>query len=216
MAAGKDDVAAAAKKLGAADSYSWTITSEGGQRNAGPSHGKIQKDGLVWIEMATRNGTTEGYVKAGKGVIKTEDGWQSLDDAANAGGGGGGGGRGGMAGRLRNFKAPAMQVSDIVGQTKDLTKTGDAYSGDLTEQGAKAQLTFGRRNGGEAPTISGAKASVKFWIKDGMITKYEVHVSGTVSMGGNDRDIDRTTTTEIKDVGTTKITVPDEAKQKMS
>jgi hypothetical protein len=33
---------------------------------------------------------------------------------------------------------------------------------------------------------------------------------------GDDRDIDRTTTVEIKDVGSTKITVPNEAKSKMS
>jgi hypothetical protein len=29
-------------------------------------------------------------------------------------------------------------------------------------------------------------------------------------------DVDRTTTVEIKDIGTTKITVPDEAKSKMT
>jgi hypothetical protein len=221
MAADKDDVTSAAKKLAAADNYSWTITTEGGQRNAGPSQGKFQKDGLTWIQMAGRNGNVEGYVKAGKGVIKTEDGWQSLDDAAAAGGGGGGGGGGGprmMAMRLRTMKAPAALATDLVALTKDLAKSGDAYTGALTEEGAKAQLTMGggRRGGGEAPTVANPKGSVKFWIKDGTISKIEVHVSGTVSFNGNDRDVDRTTTTEIKDIGTTKITVPDEAKSKMS
>ena len=37
-----------------------------------------------------------------------------------------------------------------------------------------------------------------------------------MSFNGNDREIDRTTTVEIKDVGTTKLTVPDEAKKKLS
>jgi hypothetical protein len=36
-----------------------------------------------------------------------------------------------------------------------------------------------------------------------------------VSFNGNDRDIDRTTTVEIKDVGTTKIQVSDDAKKKL-
>jgi hypothetical protein len=33
---------------------------------------------------------------------------------------------------------------------------------------------------------------------------------------GDDMDIDRTTTVEIKEVGATKITVPDEAQKKMT
>ncbi len=119
--------------------------------------------------------------------------------------------------RLRNLKAPAVEAADIVGKTKDITKTGDAYTGDLTEEGAKSLLTMGRgRRGGAAPTVSDAKGSVKFWIKDGVLTKYEYKVSGTVTFNGNDRDVDRTTTVEIKDVGTTTITLPEEAKTKLS
>jgi hypothetical protein len=36
-----------------------------------------------------------------------------------------------------------------------------------------------------------------------------------VSFNGNDRDVDRTTTVEIKNVNSTKIEVPDEAKKKL-
>jgi hypothetical protein len=44
-----------------------------------------------------------------------------------------------------------------------------------------------------------------------------IKVSGTTkNRDGDDMDIDRTTTVEIKDIGTTKITVPDEAKSKIS
>jgi hypothetical protein len=54
---------------------------------------------------------------------------------------------------------------------------------------------------------------VKFWITDGKLVKYQVHITGTVSRNGNDRDVDRTTTTVIKEVGTTKIAVADEVKK---
>ena len=57
---------------------------------------------------------------------------------------------------------------------------------------------------------------MKFWIKDGLLTKYEFKVQGKVTIGGNDRDVDRTSTVEIKDVGSTKVDVPDEAKKKLS
>jgi hypothetical protein len=227
LAADKDDVTSAAQKLGDADNYSWTSTVEGGQNNAAPSHGKIQKDGLTWIDMTMRDNTVEAFAKGGKGAVKTDDGWEAVDlTAAPQRGGGGGGGGGGnnptrfIGMRLRNLKAPAAEVADLVGKAKDIAKAGDAYAGDLTEEGAKSLLTMGggRRGGGggQAPTVSDAKGSVKFWIKDGVITKYQVKVSGTVTRNGNDRDVDRTTTVEIKDVGATKITLPDDAKGKLS
>lgn len=66
------------------------------------------------------------------------------------------------------------------------------------------------------PEPKNAKGSVKFWIKDGMLSKYQTKVQGTVNFNGDDRDIDRTTTVEIKDTGTTKIEIPEAAQQKMS
>jgi len=120
-----------------------------------------------------------------------------------------------MAMGLRNMKAPAAQAEDLAGKVKELKKDGEAYVGELTEDGAKAQLSFGGRAGGNGPEISGAKGSVKFWIKDGVLAKYELKVKGTMSFNGNDRDIDRTTTVEIKDIGSTKIEVSDEAKKKL-
>jgi hypothetical protein len=217
VAADKDDVKSAAQKL-AADNYSWTSTTEMGgnsQFRPGPSHGKIQKDGLAWIEMTMRDNTIEAFAKAGKGAIKTEDGWKSLDDAAQDNGGGPNPARF-VVNRLRTFKAPAVDVQDIVGKTKDIAKAGEAYAGDLTEEGAKSLMTMGGRRGGTPPAVSNAKGSVKFWIKDGVLAKYQIKVSGTINRNGEDMDIDRTTTVEIKDIGTTKITVPDEAKNKLS
>jgi hypothetical protein len=228
LAADKDDVKSAAQKLAAADNYSWTATTEGGGQNApGPVKGKTQKDGLISIEMTRGDNTIEAFIMAGKGAVKNQDGgWDAVDlTAAPARGGGGGGGGGGRRGAgLRNVKAPAVQVQDIIDKTKDLAKADDAIAGDLTEDGAKSLLTMGGRGGrgggggggGGAPTIANAKGSVKFWIKDGVITKYQIKVSGKVTFGDNDRDVDRTTTVEIKDVGATKITVPDEAKSKLS
>jgi hypothetical protein len=217
----KDDVTAAAKKLAGKDNYSWKQNTEnagGGGFGGGAAEGKTQKDGLIWMSRQGRNDNTIVSLKKGeKGAIKTQDGWQSLEELT-AGGGGGGGGGGGrfMAMGMRNMKAPADQAADLVSKVKELKKDGDAYSGDLTEDGAKSLLSFGGgRGGGNGPEISGAKGSVKFWLKDGLLAKYEMKVKGTVSFGGNDRDVDRTTTVEINDVGSTKIDVPDEAKKKL-
>jgi hypothetical protein len=61
-------------------------------------------------------------------------------------------------------------------------------------------------------TVTDASGAVKFWLKDGLISKYEFKVKGTIN--GNARE--RTTTVEIKDVGTTKLEVPKGAKKKLS
>lgn len=225
----RDDVKAAAKKLADASGYSWKATTEmgggggGGGRFGGPTEGKAVKDGTICLMMTRGDNTTEAFKKGEKGAVKTQDGWQSLAELAPAGGGGGGGGGQGMPGRfmartLQNYKAPAEEAADMAGKVKELKKEGDAWVGAMTEEGAKSLMTFGRggAGGGNAPEISGAQGKAKFWIKDGVLAKYEYNVKGTVSFGGNDREVDRTTVVEIKDVGTTKLQVPEEAKKKMS
>ena len=214
---GTNDVKSAAQKLAAADNYSWTTTMESPRFSPGPSHGKTEKGGYTYVDFSMQDNTIEAVVKGGKGAIKTEDGWQSLADAAKDNGEGGFNPRMMMARRMQNYKTPAAEAEDLTGKVKDLVMTNNAWSGDLTEEGAKSLMTFGRRpGGGQAPAISNAKGSVKFWIKDGVLTKYQFKLQGTMNRNGEDMDIGRTTTVEIKDVGATKVTVPEEAKNKMS
>jgi hypothetical protein len=223
----KDDVISAAKKLAEKGNYSWKSTVEnaggsggGGARGGGPTEGKIDKGGLICLAMTRGENTIEAFKKGDKGAIKTQEGWQSLAEAtASAGTGGGGqpGGGGRFLGRMiETYKAPAAQAEEVAGKTKELKKDGDAYVGELTEEGAKSLLSLGGRGGNNAPEISGAKGSVKFWAKDGVLSKYEIKVQGSMTVNGNAREVDRTTTVDIKDVGSTKITVPEEAAKKLS
>jgi hypothetical protein len=220
----KDEVKNAAKKLAAQD-YSWKSTVEaagggggGGQFRPGPTEGKILKDGTACITTTRGENTTESFVKGDKGAIKTDEGWQSLAELADAAGGGGQPNRGAMMARtLRNFKSPAVQAEEFLANIPELKKVEGAYVGDMTEAGAKQLLTFGRRPGSQAPEPKDAKGSVKFWIKDGVLAKYEFNVQGKIT-GRNDQEmeVNRTTTVEIKDVGNTKVNVPEEVKKKLS
>src|SRR5262249_23100054 len=112
---------------------------------------------------------------------------------------------------VRNMRPAAGEATNLVGFAKEIKKDGDTYSGDLTDDGVKQLLTF-RRDG----QVTNPKGSVKFWLKDGKLTKYEFKLKGAVDFGGNTFDNDRTSTVEIKDVGTTKVEVPEEAKKKAS
>ncbi len=210
----KDAVTSAAKKLADKDNYSWKQTTEnagGGGFGGGKLEGKTEKGGYTWLSMSMRDNTVQAVKKGEKGALKGEEGWKSLSEALS----GDPGPATFVARRVQNFKTPAAQVEDLVGKVKDLKQDGDAFSGDLTEDGAKSQLMFGGRGGGNGPEISGAQGSVKVWAKDGALAKYEVKVKGKVSFNGNDRDVDRTTTVEIKDIGSTKVEVPDGAKKKL-
>ena len=220
----KDAVKAAAKKLGEKDNYSFVSTPKvdgagGGQRfQAGPTEGKVNKDGFATLATKVGENTTEIVFKGAKGVLKTADGWKTAEELAAAAQGGDNAakGRSFMAGRmLRTFKAPAAQAAELADKAKELKEADGVISGDLTEEGAKELMSFGGRPGGQAPQISGAKGSVKFWVKDGAVAKYELHTEGTMTFNNNDITLNRTTTVEIKDVGTTKLTVPDEAKAKL-
>ncbi len=156
----KDEIKAAAKKLADSSGYAWKATTEaggGGRFRAGPVEGMATKDGLVCLKMTFGENTTEAFVKGEKGAIKTDEGWQSLAEAAE-GGGGGQPNRGRFMGRmLQNYKAPAAQAVELAEQARDLKAEGDVCSGALTEDGVKALVTF-RRAGGTAPKSAMPKA----------------------------------------------------------
>ena len=202
----KDDVSQAAKKLGEQASYSWkavVVVPENAPFKPGPTDGKTEKNGVTYFTLSFGDNTTQIYLKGDKAAVTNPDGgWQSLAELD------GDEGPGRFLSRLiKNFKTPAAQAVELAAAAKELKKDGDAYSGDMTEDGAKKQFRFGN--------ATGAKGSVKFWLKDGQLAKYQFKISGKVDFNGNEIDVDRDTTVEIKDVGATKIEVPAEAKKKL-
>jgi hypothetical protein len=226
----KDDVSSAVKSLADGGNYSWTQTMEnagGGGFGNGTSEGKT-KDGLIYTSRTFNDNTFEILVKGTNSAMNNgQDGWQTAAEIAaaaeaNGGGGGGGGFRGGNMARF--VRTPTTTIKDVLDGVKELKQDGDAYVGDLTEDGAKSLATFGRRGRGGGgggggftpPEVTDAKGSVKFWIKDGKLSRYQYKVTGkTTDRDGNPMDIDRTTTVEIKDVGTTTINVPDDILKKI-
>ena len=211
----KDDVTGAATALGSQPNYSWHTTVDAGANarfRPGPTDGKTEKGGYTTVSMIFNDNTTEIVMRGTNAAIKTPDnGWQSAAEALQDNGGGPNPAM--FAARMaQNFKAPADQAASLATQTTGLKADTSGISGDLTEDAAKGLLTF--RRGGSA-TVTNPKGSVIFWITDGKLTKYQIHVTGSVSFNGNDFDVNRTTTTEIKDAGTTKVEVPDDAKKKL-
>jgi len=207
----KDDVTAAAKKLADASGYAWHTDTDfkGGQGNrfGGPTEGKAEKDGFTVLSMTRGDTVVEAVLKGEKGAVKTDEGWQSFEEmrqAAEQGGQDDAARRRGFMGRqLQSFKAPAAEAQDLAAKAKDLKKDGDAISGDLTDEGVKDLMRLRRGGNFNPPEPTNTSGNVKFWLKDGALAKYEYNVKGTMSFNGNDFEIDRTTTVEVKDVGST-------------
>ena len=219
-AAPKDDVSGAATALAGKPNYSWSQTvamPEGSQFTPGPTDGKTEKGGYTYVTSSFGDNKTEVVIKDGNTAINSPDnGWQTPEELQADQGQGRF-----MAMMAGNVTFPAVQATNLVDLAKEITKDGDAYVSDLTEAGAKQLMAIrrggrgGAPGGGAPPEITGAKGSVKFWLKDGILAKYELKVAGSMSFNGNDRDMTRTTTVEVKDVGTTKVEVPAAAKAKL-
>jgi hypothetical protein len=230
-AAPKDDVAAAIKKLADSASYSWTSTPTnlaaaggggGGGRGGrgGPASGKYSKtDGLALITRAGRGGAmTDTVVKGTKSVTKNADSgaWETPEE--RAAGFGGDASTFATLARTQNM-LPTEEAQQLLAAVSELKAADGAFAGDLSKEAATTRLAAGRGRGGggEAPPPpTDVKGSVKFWVKDGVLAKYEFNVQGkTTNFQGDPVDVNRTTTVEIKDVGATKVEVAEDAKKKL-
>lgn len=205
----KDNVLAAAKKLGDSGSYKWvqTVTvPEDSPFKPGPMNGKVEKGGFTHLSWSFNDNSSQSFFRGDIGAATTMDGdWQTFSEMEKEEGFGTF-----IVRWLKNIKLPAAQAATLASATKDLEKDGDVIKGDLTEEGAKEQIRFGPDS-----NVSDAKGSAKFWVKDGELVKYEFKTSGKVDFNGNEQVMDSTTTVEIKDVGTTKVELPADVKKKL-
>ncbi len=198
-------------RLSSATNYSWTavIKIPGMPFDPGPVQGRTEKGGYAMVTQQFNDNTLAAVFKGDKAAIKTEDQWQNIDGADDQ--------AAMMGGWLTANGTAADEAAKLLKNVKELTAgDGGEFSGDFTADGATELLTFHPRGGNAAPPApKNAKGSVKFWLKDGALSKFESHLQGTVAFGPDqeERDFEVTRTVEIKDVGTTKLEVPAEAKK---
>ena len=208
----KSEVKDAIKKLGTQSNYSWTFApkTEGSESVArqGPIEGKTEKDGLTWFKGSYGDTSFEAAAKGSKYAVNYAGEWMAVEEDSEE--------TGRFAKRVKALKDPAETAQELASKAGELKKDPDGvYSGDLTAEGAKE--LFGRL-GRRAAEAKETKGSVKFWIKDGLLTKYEFNLKGKMTVGDDKREVDvsRTVTVEIKEVGSTKVSLPEAATKKLS
>lgn len=212
----REDVQKAARKTSELTNYSFRIelAFEGGPGGGGhppATQARYDKD----IGLYGKVGETAEFVKIADKVAFTdrEGNWRRPPQGQS-------GGRGyGMMGLfLRNLKAPHEDVKGLDARFKKIEKQNnrengcDVYAGELTEEAAREILPMRRiLDRLQDAEISG---EAKLWVNsDGILVRYEIRCVVKANFNGNDFEMTFTRTTELSDIGTTKVEIPDEAKK---
>lgn len=207
----KTEVTQAIQKLREQSNYSWTRTpkTEGSEsaRRQGPIEGKTENGGFSYLKGSVGEISYEVACKGEKMVINYNGNWLSTAEIGEDNR---------AVQRLKALQKPVEEAEGLAAKTTELKKESDGiYSGELAGDAAKALFSLLGRRAAEAPE---AKGSVKFWVKDGRLTNYEFSVSGKITVGEDKREVDitQTTTVQLKNIGSTKLAVPEEARKKLS
>ena len=211
----QNEINQAIQGLAAQPNYSWTATTKPESNTPvtrqGPTEGKTEQNGYTYFRFTLEGKAVEVARKGSKSAIKTETAWEASEQLT--------GDRQWIARRLYAFKAPAAEAEDLLKIIKALrSEKGGVYAGDLTAQGVKDLLLSRSRNDMVARIPAGAKGSVRFWVKAGLLVKYEYNLQAKIVLSDHQQEftVNRTTTVEVKDVGSTKVELPEEAKKKLS
>jgi hypothetical protein len=203
-------VADAVQKLSDTRNFSWrAITRETSQSLTVIEDGQTQEDGSTLIRLNSGGSSVQIALKGSTSVLNAGGGWMTSDEATDQR----------QAVRfMSTVTSPALVASRIASRLDNLRADGGEFV---------AQISGGEVNNVISPLYSldalrirgvnesGAKATVKFWITEGRLTKYQVHATGTMSRGGTATPVDLTVTVDFRDIGKTKVSLPDQAKKKL-
>jgi hypothetical protein len=217
----EDKLSDAVKKLADAANYTWTSSTEisGAPMRLSPTTGKTEKGGFTHLATEAFDNSIEVVRKGTNGVIKIADEpWKSPSELPEPNFGGGmpdPASMGAMFGRrLMAARTPSDDIEAALKRMKPLKIESDGISGEFTEQGIQEYLKESRR-GRRFSEPKNAKGTVRVWIKDGVLVKSVLDTEATMEGPQGEMTMQTITTTEVKDVGTTKVVVPEDAKKKL-
>jgi hypothetical protein len=220
-AGGADELRAAVRKLSESGSYAWSVnTSNAGETSerysVGPLEGKTEKGGLTWLR-SRETPPVEVVLKGSKMAVRLDDGWALEQDLAS-----GSRARGHanltVLRSLKSHAKPAAQASSLLKHAKDLKEEQPGYfTSPIDDAGVKELLHQSLRTS-HNPEISAQDGTLAFWIRDGVLIRYEVALRGTVTYpapAASTWTADLRINVEISAVGATPLDIPDDARKKL-
>jgi hypothetical protein len=198
-AADDEGLAKALRAATGADSYAFTVRDTPG----GEVEGKYQKDRPVSL----RADRIDFFKKGDALVYKQADGWHKAKTGVQSdpliilGG----------SAKARGTRLPHDDLTGLEKRLRNLKKSEEkgqvVYSGELTEEGAKALAKSEDRDVARGGTA-------KLWLDDkGRPARYEIAIRLKGRRGNADVDGEATRTVTLKELGATKVEVPDEVKK---
>lgn len=111
---------------------------------------------------------------------------------------------------------PHEDLGVIVGSHATFTVDGDTVTGALTDLGAQLLLV---RDGQEYVAPLAAAGVFKLWIRDGLVSKYQVRLEGILDVhlpnGRRQIRVNQVSDTVIREIGTTRFDVPEQVREKL-
>lgn len=108
---------------------------------------------------------------------------------------------------------PHEELSVIVGSHVTLRADGDVVSGTLSDIGAQLLLV---RDGAEDIAPLAAAGVFKLWLKDQRVVRYQLQLEGLLEVGRKRVVVRQDSTTTLHAVGTTRLDVPLEVREKLA
>lgn len=113
---------------------------------------------------------------------------------------------------------PHEELAVIIGSHKDLVVDGDLVTGTLTDLGAQLLLV---RDGQSEIMPLRAAGTFKIWLRGGMVARYQVSLEGALNVntprsGRVTLNVHQRTLTELREIGTAKVDVPELARAKLA
>lgn len=113
---------------------------------------------------------------------------------------------------------PHEELGVMVGSHRELRVEGDMVTGTLTDLGAQLLLV---RDGQTEITPLRATGTFKIWLRNGSVARYQVSLEGTLAVRSAKTDritvnVQQRATTELFEVGTARVEVPEPARFKLA
>lgn len=173
----------------------------------------------------------EGFVSS-RWVYDTPDGWKLLSELPNpeipSGPSRAAAPRGGITipiirvgtgfdMRWIGVWRPDQEIAIVIANLANVEEAGSGvYQAELTSDGATKLISPPRM--GVASIMVGVKnasATIKFWVRKGLLVRYELSVEGIMNLPIGEHPISYSRTRELSNFGTTVIDVPEEVQHKL-
>jgi len=210
-------VVEAADRLQDGTSYSWSTKTEliGAPVDSTTVYGKSGTNGFALLEIRREKVSYLVFKLGNQGMVKTASGWKAEAELA------------GLSGTALNTalillksESPTEEFSHLLKEVSGLKSEPDgSYSGQLPV-GTVLRLfnSVPPPAGGSAkmPEVRNPNGTLRIWLQNGFLHKYVLELNGNISLSFFSHEVQRVSTVEIKDVGTTQFEIPSEAKAKLS